>query len=71
MVYALAVGLSSGAAGCAADTAAICRASGGTPSGGTCSQYGPREQAARDRCRAAGGVYFVGSDACILGSGGP
>jgi hypothetical protein len=71
MVGALAVGLSSGAAGCAVDTASICKASGGTPSGGTCSQYGPSQQAARDRCRASGGVYFVGSDTCMLGSGGP
>jgi len=31
----------------------------------------PSQQAARDRCRASGGVYFVGSDACMLGSGGP
>lgn len=67
----VALGLSSGAAGCAADTAAICKASGGTQVGGTCSQFGPRQQAAKEYCNANGGVYFVGSDACILGSGGP
>jgi hypothetical protein len=71
MVAALTVGLSIGAAGCAVDTAAICKSSGGTQIGGTCSQYGPRQQAARDDCRASGGVYMVGSDTCVLGSGGP
>ena len=62
----------SSAAGCAVDVAATCKASGGTYTvEGTCTQYGPSQQAARDRCSASGGVYFVDSNACILGSGGP
>ena len=61
----------SSAAGCAVDVAAICKAAGSTYAGGTCTQWGPSQQAARDRCSASGGVYFVDSNACILGSGGP
>jgi hypothetical protein len=57
----------SGAAGCAVDVAAICKVSGGTYAGGTCTQWGPREQAARDSCKASGGVYLVGRDTCVLG----
>jgi hypothetical protein len=71
MIGALALGLSIGAAGCAVDTAAICKSSGGTQVGGTCTQMGPRQQAAKNYCNANGGVYFVGSDTCMLGSGGP
>ena len=71
MVGALAVGLSAGTAGCAFDAAATCRASGGTPAGGTCTQYGPSQQAAREACKANSGVYLVGSGTCVLGSGGP
>ena len=71
MVGALAVGLWSGVGGCALDAAAICKASGGTQAGGTCTQFGPRQQAARESCKASGGVYLVGSDTCVLGSGGP
>jgi len=71
MVGALAVGLFSLAAGCTLDTAAICKSSGGTQTGGTCTQYGPGQQAARDQCRASGGIYLVGSETCVLGSGGP
>ena len=63
--------ITSSAAGWAGDVAATCRAAGGTYVGGTCTQYGPSQQAARDRCSASGGVYLVGSDACVLGSGGP
>jgi hypothetical protein len=63
--------IASSAAGCAVDVAATCRAAGGTYAGGTCTQYGPSQHAARDRCSASGGVYLVGSDACVLGSGGP
>ena len=36
----------SSAAGCAGDFAATCKASGGTYAGGTCTQSGPRQQAA-------------------------
>lgn len=61
----------SSAAGCAFDVAATCKASGGTYAGGTCTQWGPSQQAARDSCKASGGVYLVGSDTCVLGSGGP
>jgi len=61
----------SGAAGCAVDVTATCKASGGTYAGGTCTQWGPSQQAARDSCKARGGVYLVGSDTCVLGSGGP
>jgi hypothetical protein len=61
----------SSAAGCAVDFAATCKASGGTYAGGTCTQWGPRQQAARDSCKASGGVYLLGSDTCVLGSGGP
>ena len=61
----------SSAAGCAVDIAATCGASGGTYAGGTCTQWGPRQQAARDSCKATGGVYLLGSDTCVLGSGGP
>jgi hypothetical protein len=61
----------SSATGCAVDFAATCRAAGGTDAGGTCTQWGPSQQAARDRCSASGGVYLVGSNACVLGSGGP
>ena len=61
----------SSAAGCAVDVAAICKAAGGTYAGGTCTQWGPSQQAARDRCSASGGVYLVGSNTCVLGSGGP
>jgi hypothetical protein len=68
---AFAVGLACGAAGCAVDAAATCKASGGTYTGGTCTQMGPSQWAAKERCNASGGVYFVGSNACHLGSGGP
>ena len=61
----------SSAAGCAVDFAATCNASGGTYAGGTCTQWGPSQQAARDSCKATGAVYLVGSDTCVLGSGGP
>jgi hypothetical protein len=61
----------SSAAGCTFDAAATCKASGGTYTGGTCSLMGPRQQAAKEQCAASGGVYFVGSNACLLGSGGP
>ena len=61
----------SSAAGCAVDVAAICKAAGGTYARGTCTQWGPSQQAARDRCSASGGVYLVGSNTCVLGSGGP
>ena len=61
----------SSAAGCAVDVAATCKASGGTYEGGTCTQWGPRQQAARDSCKASSGVYLGGSDTCVLGSGGP
>lgn len=71
MAGALAVGLSIGAAGCALDATGICRASGGTEAGGTCTQWGPSQQAAREGCRASGGIYLVGSDTCVLGGGGP
>lgn len=70
-VGALAVGLSTGPAGCAFDAAATCRALGGTAVGGSCTQYGPSQQAAREACKANSGVYLVGSDTCVLGSGGP
>ncbi|HKZ06924.1 MAG TPA: hypothetical protein VJU81_15785 [Methylomirabilota bacterium] len=72
MVGTLALGLSIGAAGCALDAAAICKTSGGTYTGGTCTtQWGPSQQAAWERCKASGGVYLGGSDTCVLGSGGP
>ena len=71
MVATLAVGLASSAAGCAGDVASICKGSGGTYVGGTCTQWGPSQQAARDGCAASGGVYLVGSNTCVLGSGGP
>jgi hypothetical protein len=62
----------SSAAGCALDVAATCKAAGGTYTAeGTCTQYGPSQQAARDECKASGGVYLVGSNTCVLGSGGP
>jgi hypothetical protein len=70
-VGALTLGLSLRAAGCGRDAAAICQASGGTHTGGTCTQMGPSQQAARERCKANSGVYLVGSDTCVLGSGGP
>jgi hypothetical protein len=61
----------SSAAGCAVDVAATCKAAGGTYAGGTCTQWGPSQQAAREGCSASGGVYLGGSNTCVLGSGGP
>ena len=46
----------SGATGCAVDVAEICKVSAGTYAGGTCTQWGPSQQAARDSCKASGGV---------------
>jgi hypothetical protein len=71
MVGTFAVALMSSVAGCAGDVAAICKAAGGTYAGGTCTQWGPSQQAARDGCAASGGVYWVGNNICVLGSGGP
>lgn len=71
MVGMFAVGLASSAAGCALDVTAICKAAGGTYAGGTCTQWGPDQQAAREGCEASGGVYLGGHDSCVLGSGGP
>ena len=58
-------------AGCAQDAAAICSGAGGTYLGGTCSRWGPRQQAAQDACERSGGVYLRGDERCAFGEGGP
>jgi len=71
MLGVFAVGLTGSAAGCALNLTATCEASGGTYAGGTCSGWGPRQQAAKEACEANGAVYLWGADTCVLGSGGP
>jgi len=58
-------------AGCAADAARICAASGGSYAGGTCSRWGPEQQAAEEACQSGGGVYQGGTGTCEFGMGGP
>jgi hypothetical protein len=71
MVGMFAVALTSSAAGCGLNVTAICESAGGTYAGGTCTRWGPSQQAARERCGTYGGVYLVGEGICVLGSGGP
>ncbi len=49
---------------------ALCEAPGGTYTGGTCSRWGPAQQAAQEMCETSGGVYLVGTEACAFGMGG-
>ena len=50
---------------------ALCEAAGGTYTGGTCSRWGPAQQAAEKMCDASGGVYLAGQEQCAFGMGGP
>jgi hypothetical protein len=58
-------------AGCAGGGTALCEASGGTYTGGTCTRWGPGQQAAQEMCEASGGVYLAGQERCEFGMGGP
>jgi hypothetical protein len=49
---------------------ALCEAAGGTYTGGTCSGWGPAQQAAEEMCDASGGVYLAGQERCEFGMGG-
>ena len=70
-VRILAIGLAGSVAGCAADAARICESTGGSYTSGTCSRWGPAQQAAEDACDRSGGVYQGGSETCEFGMGGP
>jgi hypothetical protein len=70
-VRILAIGLAGSVAGCAADAARICESTGGSYTSGTCSRWGPAQQAAEDACERSGGVYQGGSETCEFGMGGP
>ena len=50
---------------------ALCEAAGGTYTGGTCSRWGPAQQAAQEMCETSGGVYLAGQEQCAFGMGGP
>jgi hypothetical protein len=49
---------------------ALCEAAGGTFTAGTCSRWGPAQQAAQEMCETSGGVYLVGTEECAFGMGG-
>ena len=59
-----------GASGWLSGTA-LCEAAGGTYTAGTCSRWGPAQQAAQDVCETSGGVYLAGQEQCAFGMGGP
>jgi len=64
-IAALALSLS----GCAG-AGAICQASGGTYSAGTCILSSPDRLALKEWCQTHGGVYLSGADVCEFGEGG-
>ena len=75
LVTAVLAGIALSLAGCAGSGwlsgTAICEAAGGTYTGGTCSRWGPAQQAAQDWCETSGGVYLAGQEQCAFGMGGP
>ena len=50
---------------------ALCEAAGGTYTGGTCSRWGPAQQAAQEMCETSGGVKLAGQERCEFGIGAP
>ena len=50
---------------------ALCEAAGGAYTEGTCTRWGPGQQAAQEMCQTSGGVYLAGQDQCAFGMGGP
>jgi hypothetical protein len=75
LVTAVFAGIGLSLAGCAGSGwlsgTAICEAAGGTYTGGTCSRWGPAQQAAQEMCETSGGVYLAGQEQCAFGMGGP
>jgi hypothetical protein len=72
LVTAVLAGVVLSLAGCAGSGwgTALCEAAGGTYTGGTCSRWGPSQQAAQETCDASGGVYLAGQEECAFGMGG-
>jgi hypothetical protein len=62
-------------AGCAGSgwlsATALCEAAEGTYTGGTCTRWGPAQQADQEMCERSGGVYLAGQERCAFGMGGP
>jgi hypothetical protein len=58
-------------AGCAGGAVSLCESAGGTYAGGTCSGWGPRQDAEQRMCDMSGGVYLAGQGECAFGMGGP
>jgi hypothetical protein len=67
----LAIAVLLSAAGCGLNPSTICEGAGGTYVGGTCSRWGPRQQAEEQMCESSGGVYLRGEESCAVGEGGP
>jgi hypothetical protein len=54
--------------GCAG-AGAICEASGGTFTTGTCTLSSPERQATKEWCETHGAVYLTGANVCAFGEG--
>jgi hypothetical protein len=54
-----------------AELSRICQNAGGRYTTGGCDASTPAQQAARDWCETAGGVYLAGQEYCAFGHGGP
>jgi len=48
---------------------AVCQASGGTYTGGTCILSSPERLAVKEWCETHGAVYLSGSNVCAFGEG--
>jgi len=74
LMTAVLAGTALSLAGCAgsgwSSGIALCEAAGGTYAGGTCSRWGPAQQAAEEMCDTSGGVYLAGQERCEFGMGG-
>jgi hypothetical protein len=68
-ILAWALGAMTFAVCACASAGAICEGSGGTYAGGTCTRWGPAQEAEQKECQTRGGAYLTGSRVCAFGEG--